>query len=1286
MALTAEVVAVLNERAADAAARRLENRFARSGQVSGESFQKAFEAEVSRTNLGADAIGRALQDRMARHGGQAAAGFGTAFGSQLAQSLPGVSGFASAMSGYEGAAGKVGAAAGRALGMAFTTAAAGLIGAAGYTLFKGFERYEAIDAAKNRLQSLNRTLEQTGRATLDVGAVMQTVTDVVQDTPFALDQAFSVATRALGSNTGDLKRFMTDVADAAAVAQAPINDIGSAFLKIANQGKVSMEELQNELQNVPIQSWLADTLGKTGPEIAKMIHDNQIGLEDLLRSVEQHASGYAKAAGDTVTGAMQNVQTAVARLGANFLGAIFGKPTEDSNELVQVLKTVRERLDEVNAWVTAHQDDIKRVFEEAVGAARDLASAVQQVFGVLDKIGIGVDDVVKAFVAWKTIDGVSTLAAKLGGINTTLSSTLPASAEAGAAGISAALNRVALPVWLTTILGNDIANKIEPSIDPTPDPGTGKRPWYWAIERGFTAPGRIYDHIFGNEGNNNPPATVPSGPPRNALGDLFGIGDVYGVYGLGGPPGASRERRGVGPAGSPPAGNPILPPTGSVPGNGGNVTSPASSSGSAAGPEVPYAAGYGGAPRPGQTAAQFSAESSYYEAERRTRQAIADYQALQASGASTQELAKSYNDLMKAQNDQYQAQLRLSDAYSKTNDSVGALNTSMDGLTAGLDADLGFSKGLPGLAENLVKFLGSLAAAPLLGPLSAIAGDGSSGSGLVGIIASLSGYSPGAPSTSLPSLPGVASSLPAALPLPGGGTAGAARPGESPRDFAHRVMMPYWQAMGLTVGDHQADQYGEHQNGALDIMVPDIATGQQVLQQVLNDPNVYGAIFNNQTYGYGHGATPQDYTAGHTGNPTQDHQDHVHAWYKPGGANNIAPGGMVPMGSDGAYAPLGLASGGATPVFVVNMPGSGFTTGAAPAGTPASGQGTGPAPGPGGLNFDALAMKESSGNWAANTGNGYYGGLQFDQPTWDAYKPVGAPDRADLASREQQIQAAIAGITDRGGPQSLWPQNYGELGSGGSSGGGGGGGLFSLLPALLPAATGGDGNFYKSWYPAAGATPAGAPLGGLPPLPATLPGGAGGGESAPLGLGGQSYPAQGGSGGIGMPSLLAGGLSAAAGVGAGAIDMMAPGAGAAVQAAAQIGIQLANRAIQFGSQAAGIGVSGLFEFLPSGDNPKASIGNSWLGKIAGGIASARPALPNIAGGKPEDKQPNGGADKQPPGPIDKPGGQSGSGDRGGQTTINNTLNQTNNHPTSGDMAANSAVRELGAMYAPAGMQ
>jgi hypothetical protein len=63
---------------------------------------------------------------------------------------------------------------------------------------------------------------------------------------------------------------------------------------------------------------------------------------------------------------------------------------------------------------------------------------------------------------------------------------------------------------------------------------------------------------------------------------------------------------------------------------------------------------------------------------------------------------------------------------------------------------------------------------------------------------------------------------------------------------------------------------------------------------------------------------------------------------------------------------------------------------------------------------DRLAQCESSGNWAINTGNGYYGGLQFDVSTWNGYGGAAFAARPDLATREQQITVAEALYAKRG--------------------------------------------------------------------------------------------------------------------------------------------------------------------------------------------------------------------------------------------------------------------------------
>jgi hypothetical protein len=88
-------------------------------------------------------------------------------------------------------------------------------------------------------------------------------------------------------------------------------------------------------------------------------------------------------------------------------------------------------------------------------------------------------------------------------------------------------------------------------------------------------------------------------------------------------------------------------------------------------------------------------------------------------------------------------------------------------------------------------------------------------------------------------------------------------------------------------------------------------------------------------------------------------------------------------------------------------------TSSAPAPAPA------PAPRAGGSVWDAIAACESGGNWATNTGNGYFGGLQFTQGTWESSGGLAYAPRADLASAAEQIAVAEVTLASQG--WGAWP-------------------------------------------------------------------------------------------------------------------------------------------------------------------------------------------------------------------------------------------------------------------------
>lgn len=200
-------------------------------------------------------------------------------------------------------------------------------------------------------------------------------------------------------------------------------------------------------------------------------------------------------------------------------------------------------------------------------------------------------------------------------------------------------------------------------------------------------------------------------------------------------------------------------------------------------------------------------------------------------------------------------------------------------------------------------------------------------------------------------------------------------------------------------------------------------------------------------------------------------------------------------------------------------------------------------------------------------------------------------------------------------------------------------------------------------------TPAYAPLpeAGLtnPGLtnPAAIAGGGMGGMTGPAQgwspsqqtgtrIGGVEPSSGGSSKGGGLGITPGGTIDTAIGVAASGLDLLAPGAGQA----AQTGMKLANRAIQYGGQVAGIATQGLMDtFLPTGGSELAN--KSWVTKILGGIAGAAPALPNMAGKATAEKNPQQGNQGQQPGQVNN------------TTNINVTNQRATEDGTGRDIAA-----------------
>lgn len=97
----------------------------------------------------------------------------------------------------------------------------------------------------------------------------------------------------------------------------------------------------------------------------------------------------------------------------------------------------------------------------------------------------------------------------------------------------------------------------------------------------------------------------------------------------------------------------------------------------------------------------------------------------------------------------------------------------------------------------------------------------------------------------------------------------------------------------------------------------------------------------------------------------------------------------------------------------------GVAAGAAGLATPAA-NAAGPAA------WEQVAQCESGGNWQINTGNGYYGGLQFAAQTWTAHGGGEYAATADQATKDQQIAVGERVLASQGA--GAWPNCGGPLG------------------------------------------------------------------------------------------------------------------------------------------------------------------------------------------------------------------------------------------------------------------
>ena len=421
--------------------------------------------------------------------------------------------------GNRSAMSSIGMVAGKALSSGLTAGAGLAIAGIGLSLTKGFDRLVALDTAKNKLESLNKAASKFGKPMVDVKQAVQDVTDVVSGTPFSLDEAFGTAVGAIGAGVKDVKGYMTTVADAAAIGGTSMAEMGDVFQDIVNKGNVTGESLARLDTRFPATSWIKASVTASGQDFDALLAKGEITMAMLQQSINDNAAGMAQGLGNTLQGAIMNMQTAVARVGANFLTALFGGQSGDPAQgMKESINTITAKLNELGAWINANKEQIRGFFTSAADAARGLVGVLGNILAFLKEHPGAIQAVVVAFVAWQGITGIATVATAVMGLNAALGATagLASAALAPLAAIAAIIAGGAIGGASLNNAINSVGQQSE----------AGKNMLNQATAPGMGVPGASRDPIF-----QPTPAAAPTPRFRGKPGRAGGGG----ISGPGGP-------------------------------------------------------------------------------------------------------------------------------------------------------------------------------------------------------------------------------------------------------------------------------------------------------------------------------------------------------------------------------------------------------------------------------------------------------------------------------------------------------------------------------------------------------------------------------------------------------------------------------------------------------------------------------------------------------------------------------------------------------------------------------
>lgn len=266
----------------------------------------------------------------------------------------------------------------------------------------------AVKGGLTRALNLEQAQTMFKGLKLDWNDYYDTIDKAVTGTAFSLDQGALVAANLAASGIAagkDMDQALNACVGTAATFGADLGDIGGIFQKVAAQGKLSGENLlQLSSRGINAIDVLSKHLGLTREEVSSMVSSGKIDFKTFSDAMYEAFGESAQAANQTFTGSMQNMRSALNRIGEKFMTPfkdnaipVFNAVREALNAIGKAIQPLADKFSRLSTMISAKLVSSIRAFTTYFEATGDIAESVKA--AINSAFGAGVYDRIMAVVS-----------------------------------------------------------------------------------------------------------------------------------------------------------------------------------------------------------------------------------------------------------------------------------------------------------------------------------------------------------------------------------------------------------------------------------------------------------------------------------------------------------------------------------------------------------------------------------------------------------------------------------------------------------------------------------------------------------------------------------------------------------------------------------------------------------------------------------------------------------------------------------------------------------------------